>query len=558
MKKIIALILCMLLLCGVVLTGCNEGAQSSQGSGSSSNGSGSGDSADPMASVKATASTDKYRNFYQIFVHSFADSDGDQTGDLQGIIDHLDYLNDGDPDSGDDLGIDAIWLTPIMPSKSYHKYDVENYYDIDPDFGTLETFDTLLAECHKRGINLIMDLVLNHISSNHPLFQSAFKQVQEGKLDGDAQYFEIRSGDFFSFDTQVIQITPGYVCEANFSQEMPEWDLNSEKTREEFTKIAKFWLDRGVDGFRLDACKYFTNPDTDGVEFLSWFMKTCREIKPDVYVVGENWDDDSEIEKLFKSGIDSQFAFRFAQSTGAIISAVNGKKGKNIVEKVKNYEDKMRAANPDFINTLFLSNHDQVRVANGLQYRGLSYEKFTAGVYLLFPGNPFIYYGEEIGIKAENTTNDAAFRTPMVFDSDDMPTIFVNGIGDEFTTPKHGGVKQQLADENSLLNYYRRAIRLKVQNPELARGQMTVQDLGDGKIGAYTVDYEGSELLVVHNFDPDKTITVAVPDDVLPNAEIRGDLVATDDDAQAQLHVTYEDGKLILPPHSSVVMKSAA
>lgn len=556
MKRFLSLILCALLAGSCVLAGCGNNAQS--GGGTQSSGSGSGDGAgDPMANIEAVASTDKYRNFYQIFVHSYADSDGDQTGDLQGIIDHLDYLNDGDPNGGDDLGIDAIWLTPIMPSKSYHKYDVEDYYDIDPDFGTLETFDTLVEECHKRGINLIMDLVLNHISSSHPLFQNAFKEVTEGKLDGDAEYFEIRKGDFFSYDTQVIQIADGYVCEANFSQEMPEWDLSSEKTRDEFAKIAKFWLDRGVDGFRLDACKYFTNADTDGAEFLTWFMKTCREIKPDVYVVGETWSDDSDLEKLFKSGIDSQFAFRFAQSTGAIISAVNGKKGKNLVEKVKSYEEKMRGDNPDFINTLFLSNHDQVRVANGLQYRGLDYEKFTAGVYLLFPGDPFIYYGEEISIKAENTSNDAAYRTPMVFDSDEMPEIFVNSIGDEFEEPTYGGVKQQLADENSLLNYYRRVLRIKLQNPELARGTITeVVDFSDAKVGAYIVEYEGSKLLVIHNFDPDKSKELTITDDILPNATLRADLVALDEDATEQEHVTFKDGVLTMQPHSSVVLKA--
>ena len=148
MKKIIAVLLCAMLAGATVLSGC---------------------SADPVETKKAEASTDKYRNFYQIFVNSFCDSNGDKTGDLKGIISQLDYLNDGDPNSGDDLGIDGLWLTPIMPSKSYHKYDVENYYDIDPDFGTLEDFDELVKECHERGINIIIDLVLNHISYNNPL-----------------------------------------------------------------------------------------------------------------------------------------------------------------------------------------------------------------------------------------------------------------------------------------------------------------------------------------------------------------------------------------------------
>ena len=161
MKKILSILLAGAMLAGCVLTGCSD---SSSSKSDSSDGN-TAKVADPIEGVKATASTDKYRNYYEIFVNSFCDSNGDETGDLQGIISQLDYLNDGDPNSGDDLGVDAIWLTPIMPSKSYHKYDVEDYYNIDPDFGTLDDFDKLIEECHKRGINVILDLVLNHASS---------------------------------------------------------------------------------------------------------------------------------------------------------------------------------------------------------------------------------------------------------------------------------------------------------------------------------------------------------------------------------------------------------
>ena len=135
------------------------------------------------------------------------------------------YLNDGDPNSGDDLGVDAIWLTPIMPSKSYHKYDVEDYYNIDPDFGTLDDFDKLIEECHKRGINVILDLVLNHASSKNPLFTKAVEEVADNKLDGNAEYFEIHSASYFDSDTQTISLGNGYACEANFSQELTVSDL---------------------------------------------------------------------------------------------------------------------------------------------------------------------------------------------------------------------------------------------------------------------------------------------------------------------------------------------
>ena len=548
MKKLLSLLLCAALVGGCVLTGCNS--QESSGSSQPEN----TVVADPIENITATASDDKYRNYYEIFVNSFCDSNGDEVGDLQGIISQLDYLNDGDPNGGDDLGIDGIWLTPIMPSKSYHKYDVENYYDIDPEFGTLEDFDELIEECNKRGINVIIDLVLNHISSQNPLFTQAVEEVSEGKLDGNAEYFEIHKSSYFDSGTPTISLADGYQCEANFSSEMPEWNLNSEKTREEFTKIAKFWLDRGVAGFRLDACKFYGNKSTDGTEFLQWFYDTCKEMKSDVYMVGENWSDDSDIQELYKSGVDSQFAFKFAQSSGLFVENIVTQNGAAIVKKVINYDKKMKESNENAINALFLSNHDQVRIANSLEAQGLSYEKLAAALYMLFPGNSFIYYGEEIGIKAPNTTNDAAYRTAMIFDTDDMPDIFVNGIGNEFDEPTGGGVKQQLEDKDSLLNYYRRIIKIKNQNPELARGTITgMESFGSNNIGAYYVEYEGSKLMVIHNFSAKESKTLAITDDMIKNATVRADLVAESSD----MHVELKDGKLTLPAQSTVILKSA-
>lgn len=552
MKKIISLFLIAALSASALLTGCT-----------------SQEYKDPTLEIEAKASTDKYRNYYQIFVNSFCDSDGDQVGDLEGIISQLDYLNDGDPNSGDDLGVDGIWLTPIMPSVSYHKYDVMDYYDIDPEFGTLETFDKLIEECDKRGIKLIMDLVLNHSSSRHPFYLNAVEEVKNGNNDGYAQYYEIHPASYFSSETKVNDLSHGLACEANFSSEMPEWNLSSEKTREEFTNIAKFWLDRGVDGFRLDAVKYFTNQETDGVEFLTWFMETCREINPDVYVVGENWDDDSYIEEIFQSGIDSQFAFKFSQVNSAISTEVVSERGAAISKKVMKYNDKMAEVNPDCIPTMFLSNHDMVRSGNAFSSYGLPYYKMAASLYMLYPGNPFIYYGEEIGIEAPYTTTDAAYRTPMIFDSENLPTIWVNGIGDVHDDTLLGGVKQQLADEHSLVNHYKRIIKIKNQNPEIARGKITgAESFENTAIGAYYVEYEGSKLMIVHNMDADETLEITIADAMITNPVIRGDLVASaptdaegnfvsyDDENAIFNHPTLKDGTLTLPPQSTVILKA--
>ena len=134
-------------------------------------------------------SDDKYRTFYEIFPYAFYDSDGNGKGDLNGITQKLDYLNDGDPKTTDDLGIDGIWLMPIMESPSYHKYNVADYYKVDSIYGTNDDFKNLLDEAHKRNINIIIDLVINHSSRQCEWFQKALEELEAGKTDGYAQYY---------------------------------------------------------------------------------------------------------------------------------------------------------------------------------------------------------------------------------------------------------------------------------------------------------------------------------------------------------------------------------
>ena len=174
-KRLLALTLCAAMLVSAVLTGCQNGgtteSNNSVVSNTESAASSSSDSSIPedggFKTISYEASKDKYRNYYEIFVYSFCDSDGDGIGDFKGLTSKLDYLNDGDPKTTDDLGIDGIWLMPIMPSGSYHKYDVDNYKDIDKSYGTLEDFKTFLSEAHKRGINVIIDffILYTHVDS---------------------------------------------------------------------------------------------------------------------------------------------------------------------------------------------------------------------------------------------------------------------------------------------------------------------------------------------------------------------------------------------------------
>lgn len=535
MKKVIclALVLCIAVSC--MLTGCSTGG-------------------DPVETNEVLQSTDKYRTFYQIWIGSFCDSDGDETGDFEGIISKLDYLNDGDPNTGDDLGIDGIWLSPMMPSYSYHKYNVEDYFDIDPEFGTLEIFDKFIAECDKRGIAVIIDLVVNHSASNHEFFIKACDELREGNEDGYAKYYNFKKG---ADSTHTRKVTDSdYFYEGQFSSEMPDWNLAYEGTREYFEEVVKFWLDRGVDGFRLDAVKYFTDANTDGIEFMNWFYEMSQSYNPDVYMVGEDWESASVIYDQYTSGVDSFFNFKFGTSTGEYIMTGRNGQVKSFVSALKRYNDNISKRSDTAINANFLTNHDMPRVSNTLD----EYEqKFAASLYLMSPGNSFTYYGEEIGIEAPNTTNDASYRTAMIWDNDNLPNIYVNGVAEVEANPL-GGVAQQLEDENSLLNAYRRLIRIRNQNPEIARGKITdTLESEDEYLGGYYVEYEGEKLLIIH-YGGEETLKLEITEDMLSNAEFRGGFVASNaEDYEASSdnwEVTFKGGTLTMPPMSTAVLKA--
>lgn len=537
MKKNISLILIFTLVLSGILCGCT------------------GTYKDPTEGISAVASTDKYRNYYQIWIGSFCDSNSDEIGDFEGIISQLDYLNDGDPNTGDDLGVDGIWLSPMMPSYSYHKYNVEDYFDIDEDFGTLEIFDKFIAECDKRGIKVIIDLVVNHSASTHPYFVKACEELRQGKEDGYARYYNFSKESSSVYSREVTGTD--YYYEGQFTHEMPDWNLSYQGTRDYFEQVVKFWLDRGVDGFRLDAVKYFTDANTDGEEFLSWFYNMAKKYNSDVYVVGEDWDSPSNVCDMYKSGIDSLFNFKFANTDGQYVTTARSGRIKEFVSQLKKYNDNIAKRSKTAINANFLTNHDMVRVGNMLEETEL---KFAASLYMLSPGNSFTYYGEEIGIEAPNTTNDASYRTAMIWDNDSLPDIYVNGVP-KVEQNELGGVKQQLEDEDSLLNVYRRLIKIKNQNPEIARGTITdTVEFDDAKTAGYYVEYNSEKLLIIHN-GSDETKTLPITQDILENPQIRGDVVISNpadyNAEENQWHVTIDkDGNLVMPPMSTVVLKS--
>ena len=194
---------------------------------------------------------DNYRTYYEVFVYSFYDGNGDGIGDLKGLTKKLDYINDGDPVTMDDLGCNGIWLMPVMPSPTYHKYDTTDYYSIDPEYGTMEDFEAFLSACRERGIKVIMDLALNHTSSEHPWFQEAcsyLKELGDGEPDpGECPYVL-----YYNFSKEKksgfspVKGSDVWYYEAQFWDGMPDLNLYNEELRAEIEKIADFWLAKGV------------------------------------------------------------------------------------------------------------------------------------------------------------------------------------------------------------------------------------------------------------------------------------------------------------------------
>ncbi|MBQ3265258.1 MAG: alpha amylase [Ruminococcus sp.] len=526
MKKILAILLAVVLTVSL-LTAC-------------------GGSSDPTDSIKAEASSDKYRSFYQVWIGSFCDSNGDAIGDLQGLISKLDYINDGDPNAGDDLGADGIWLSPMMPSTTYHKYNVRDYYEIDPDFGTLDDFDTLIAECHSRGINVIIDLVLNHSGGDHEFFLKACDELREGKEDGYARYYNFSKTQDSVYQHPVSG--SDYYYQGDFWDQMPDWNLSYEGTRDYFDEVTKYWLDKGVDGFRLDAVKYFEDKNTDGAEFLNWFCTMARGYNPDVYVVGEDWDDTGNVYDMYESGVDSLFNFKFADSGGEFMIASHNMTASTLTD-LKKYDNNIKKRNEDAINANFLTNHDMTRVANILDEDD---NKMAAAICMLAPGNSFTYNGEEIGMEAEGT-QDPYKRTAMIWDNENLPDIKVEGISAQENAL--GGVEQQLKDEHSLLNTYRKLFKLRLQNPEIARGDIEeVLDLGDSNVGGMIINYDGSRVVVIHNTTTEaKELTI----DMIENPSLRG-WIYGDTAAEPNKETPKLSGTaLTLPARTSVVLKES-
>lgn len=445
---------------------------------------------------------DNYRTFYQIFVGSFADSNEDGFGDLRGIIDNFDYLNDGNINSGKSLGVQGIWLSPIFVSPSYHKYDVKDYYKIDWRFGDMSDLEELADLCEERNVKLILDLVLNHTSSQHPWFQEFLKSRMN--CDMSNKYYDyytcVTAAERVSGRSyQKIAGVDGYY-EVNFSGDMPELDYDNPEVRQEMLDVAKYYLDLGIDGFRFDAIKYIYYGDTaKSADFWEWYMDKLREYKPDIYCVGECWSGDPEVYKYY----DAMNCFNFTMSgaSGKVAMAAKGTESVySYARYIQLYQDSIEAVNPDGMVMGFVSNHDMDRIAGA--FINENPMRMCANLYILGPGSPMIYYGEELGLRGSRggEMTDANRRLAMPWGNEYTPR---NPVGATYSEDKQikSTVVEQMEDENSLYNYYCRLIAIRHKHPEIARGDYTAIQCGSSKLGGFLVDYDGSKVIIIHNTD---------------------------------------------------------
>ncbi len=444
---------------------------------------------------------DNYRVYYEIFVASFSDSNKDGIGDLKGLIKRLDYLNDGNINSGKSLGVTGIWLMPIMSSPSYHKYDVTDYKSIDKSYGTMDDFERLIKEAKARSIDIIIDLVINHTSSSHPWFKAAKKALNEGDLNNPyLEYYSLVKDNEKVSGRQYHSFTQGYYYEGNFSPSMPELNMDSSLVREEIVDIIQFWFNKGVKGFRLDATKYIYFGDTSkNLDFWAWFVSECRKIKEDCYIVGETWSADNLIAPYYKDL--NNFDFGMSGSLGAVASTVDWENSVNsFVNYLNSYRNMIEAINPNAILQPFLSNHDMNRAAGFLSLETFKMQ-MASSMYIWTYGTPFIYYGEEIGLKGlrGSEQTDANRRLKMLWGDNDTVK---DPIGATYSLDKqtNGTVKMQIKDKNSLYNHYKKLIMLRNANPEIARGKYTVLRFDDYYFfGGFLSTFNNSTIGIFHN-----------------------------------------------------------
>ncbi|MGA9117337.1 MAG: alpha-amylase family glycosyl hydrolase [Bacteroidota bacterium] len=462
--------------------------------------------------------------FYEIFVRSFYDANADGTGDFAGLIQKLDYLNDGNPATTTDLGVTGIWLMPVSPSPSYHGYDVTDYRGIEQDYGTMQDFRTFLAAAHARGIRVVVDFVMNHSSSQHPWF------VQSAPDPGSPyrswyRWEAVNPGYTGPWGQQVWHSLYGAWYFGLFWGGMPDLNYATAAAKDTMFAITRYWLeDVGVDGFRLDAIKHLfeDGPVMEHVPatftFLRQFRQFYKGVDSAAMTVGEVWSPTNQVAWYVDgTGVDYCFEFNLA---GSILSAVSSGQPDAVINAMQ----EVTGAYPALQYAPFLTNHDQTRVFNQLG-QDMTKMKQAAALLLTLPGIPYMYYGEEVGMLGSGPDEDK--RKPMQW-STAPHAGFTAGTPWRAVNSNYAlyNVAVMQADQNSLWHRYRKLIAIR--NAQVALRSGDYAPVSNGTSGLYSFTRRSPEqmIVVLHNF---QNQTVSSPVLTLAGSPLPGGTYAVEE-----------------------------
>lgn len=491
---------------------------------------------------------------YQIYPSSFMDSNNDGVGDIKGVIQKLDYLKE--------LGIDVIWLSPVYKSpKDDNGYDISDYEDIMDEFGTMEDFDELLNEAHKRNIKILMDLVVNHSSDEHKWFIEA-KKSKDNKYRDYYMWADPKDGkepnnwgSFFGGSAWQYDEKSNQYYLHLFTKKQPDLNWESEDMRKDIYSMMKFWLDKGVDGFRMDVCNLYSKAkdmldiDENGAEGLymngprvhEYFKEMNKEVfsKYDIMTVGETPGVSPEHARDYvgEDRDELNMLFHFELMDLPNQSDKFYKKQYKLTDVKNIFMKWYNGLHNVGWNSLFMNNHDQPRMVsrfgNDKEYRVES-AKMLATLIHTFSGTPYIYQGEEIGMtnvefdnikdyrdvetlnyynekivdeeelelmkRIKITSRDNA-RTPMQWDKSEnagftkvTPWINVN------PNYKEINVEDSLKNKNSIFYYYKDLINLRHENDVIVYGDVELICAEDENVFAYKRNLKNQEIIVILNF----------------------------------------------------------
>lgn len=464
---------------------------------------------------------------YQIFVASFCDSDGDGVGDIQGIIKQLPYL--------DSLNVDVLWLTPIQSSNSMHGYDCYDYYAIDPKFGTNADYRELVYKAHSRGIKVIMDLVVNHTSPQNEWFIKSRRGAIEDVTYQDGTKATVKYRDFYRWKNSAVSGSnrwhssgDGWYYYSSFGSNMPELNYDCQAVRDAMADVAAYWMNYGLDGFRMDAIKHVFMWDesenksgdveggsydkpynynlTKNVEFFKEFNHKLKSKWPHCFLLGEQLSGNVGDVSKFYAGMDSLFDFNtyYDLPNKMAFGDVSGV-ASTFNSNAAQYE-RERGDRP--VNSMISSNHDIPRLSRACG-DDEDYMKLYFAVTMTLPGLSWIYYGDEIGLigyKPSGNSPDDCFRQSMKWNS--TWQYKCTAMRDFMFNEDTASVEEQLSDENSLLSYVQGLTQLRNDYPVLINGKATCS-VENGMLKIVVTDGR-STVTSYHNFSYDeKTVSAS-------------------------------------------------